>query len=251
MTNLQVLIDFFNYDLPNLKLLVPFGPIWFAWSWGCLVLCGALRTKRHWKTAYTRKIFHFLIFVTAAAIQLKWGTPMVCQFGISVTVLLIWTVTFGRSSALYVAIARPKDAPYQTMHIVVPYFATLIGGFSSAVFFGNFSVFGLLVTGLADAIAEPVGAKFGKHEYRVPSFVGLKVTRSFEGSTAVFVFSLVATALAISSLKTELNAMEMVYCLTLVPVASTVAESISPHGWDNLPLQVLPSGLAWSIVNGL
>ncbi len=46
---------------------------------------------------------------------------------------------------------------------------------------------GILVDGLGDALAEPVGIVFGKHRYRVRSFFSTRTQfRTLEGSACVF-----------------------------------------------------------------
>ena len=67
------------------------------------------------------------------------------------------------------------------------YLATFAGGVLSNIFFGQYAIIGYAVTGIADAIAEPIGTRFGKHTYPVFSFDKNKISiRSVEGSTAVF-----------------------------------------------------------------
>jgi hypothetical protein len=43
---------------------------------------------------------------------------------------------------LYEAMARETDAPHRTHYIIVPYFATLIGGLASNILFGPVAVVG-------------------------------------------------------------------------------------------------------------
>ena len=69
-------------------------------------------------------------------------------------------------------------------------------GIISSIWFGPFAIAGFLVTGLADAVAEPVGTRWGRHPYRVPSLSRTKSHRSFEGSAAVFIASLLCVLLA-------------------------------------------------------
>ena len=69
----------------------------------------------------------------------------------------------------------------------------------------------------------------------VPSF------RSLEGSAAVFAVSLAAMAAAQLALR---GAVELSPALAGVALAIAVVEAASPHGWDNLTLQLVAAGLA-------
>ena len=137
-------------------------------------------------------MFHFLIFGTVVAVQWRWGTRGVCLFGGMTSLVIAYALLRGPGHPMYEAMAREKDAPRRTHYIVVPYLATLIGGILSNVFFPSGAVLGYLVTGLGDAVAEPVGTRFGRHEYKAPAIRGVRATRSLEGSCAVFLASALA-----------------------------------------------------------
>lgn len=104
-------------------------------------------------------------------------------------------------------------------------------------------MFGYLVTGLGDAIAEPVGTRFGKHPYRAPAIRGVRAVRSLEGSGAVLMVSAVALTLCLAFSPQFALSGRSLFIVVLMAVASTVVEAVSPHGWDNLTLQVIPAWL--------
>ena len=145
---------------------------------------------------------------------------------------------------LYEAMARETDAPHRTHYIVVPYFSTLLGGLTSNILFGGAAVVGYLVAGLADAIAEPVGTRFGRHTYRVPSFRRVKSIRSLEGSAAVFLACLPAVTLGVLLCPDLALTSRSFLTVPLLALACTVLEGVSPHGWDNATMQVVPAYLA-------
>jgi dolichol kinase len=148
-------------------------------------------------------------------------------------------------SLLYEALARPRDEPHRTFFILVPYFTTAVGGLVSNIVFGPVAVAGYLVTGLGDAIGEPAGTMFGKHQYRVWSLLSVPATRSFEGSTAVFIMSVGALLLtAAVSPQITLAALGVPKVL-VIATASTLVEAVSPHGWDNATMQIVPTALAF------
>ena len=177
------------------------------------------------KTGYSRKCFHFLIFGTAVVVHWLWRTPGVCLFGGMTSLVIAYALVRGSGHVMYEAMAREKDAPRRTYYIVVPYFATLIGGLLSNILFPPTAVFGHLVTGLGDAVAEPVGTRFGKHEYKVPALRGIRAIRTLEGSCAVFVTSLLAlTAWLAFSQQLDLSGGSFLVAV-LIAFVSTLVEA--------------------------
>ncbi len=238
------IVSFLVDSFPSWKAIVVGGPIGLVWSYLCLYFSGVLKRDYELQTGYTRKIFHFLIFASAALIHTIWDTSIVCLFGGMASIIIFYAIVRGPGNLLYEAMAREKDAPHRTYFIVAPYFATLVGGLTSNILFGEVAVVGYLVTGFGDAIGEPVGTRFGKHRYRVPSFRGVKTTRSYEGSAAVLVACAIAIALGIVFSSTlELSA-KSVLMIPVLAIACTFLEAISPHGWDNATLQIIPSFVA-------
>jgi phytol kinase len=238
-------LGFFVQNFPSWEAMAVGGPLGLAWSFAALWLAGTLQ-RRGTRTGYTRKVFHFLIFVTVAALQWRAGTPAVCLFGATCTVAVFCAIWRGQGSLLYEAIARPQDEPHRTFFILVPYFTTLVGGLVSNMLFGPVAVAGYLVTGLGDAIGEPAGTMFGRHHYRVRSFSSVPATRSLEGSAAVFVMSVIALLLAAAA-SPDIRLAEFGILKVLVMAAAcTLAEAVSPHGWDNATMQILPTALVWA-----
>ena len=95
---------------------------------------------------------------------------------------------------------------------------------------------GYLVTGLADAIAEPIGTKWGKHKYKVPSLSAVVSYRSFEGSLAVFMASV--SCIFLSTLFADKMGIDFVILkIVFIALVLTFVEAISPHGWDNFTTQ--------------
>lgn len=241
-------LAFFINNFPSWKSILIGSPFGVLWSYLCLHFSGYLKQSRGYKTGYTRKTFHFLIFASVVIIQMVWDTSAVCLFGGACTLVIFYAVRKGSGNLLYEAIAREKDEPHRTYYIVIPYFATLIGGLASNILFGHIAVVGYLVTGLGDAVGEPFGTKFGRHIYKVPSLTSVKAIRSWEGSIAVFVISVAAIAISISILP-DLNFANKSFVLVpLLGLVSASVEAISPHGWDNATMQIIPSFLAWLLL---
>jgi phytol kinase len=241
-------LAFLMNHFPSWESILMGGPIGVLWSYLCLHFAGYLKQGRGCKIGYTRKTFHFLVFASVVIIQMVWDTTAVCLFGGACTLVIFYAVRKGPGNRLYEAIAREKDEPHRTHYIVIPYFATLIGGLASNILFGPIAVVGYLVTGLGDAVGEPIGTKFGRHTYKVPSLTSVKAIRSWEGSMAVFLTSVVAIVISIAILP-DLNFVNKSFALVpLLGLVSVGVEGVSPHGWDNATMQIIPSFLAWLVL---
>lgn len=202
-----------------------------------------LKQRLYWPTGYTRKVFHFFIFTAAAFIQWIWGLPGVLLFGIWVSIWIVYTCIKGNPFIFYQAIARPKDAPHQTLFIMVPLISTAFGGLVSNLLVKEFAVFGYLIAGWGDAIAEPVGTRWGKHTYNVPSLVHVKAVRSLEGSAAVFLVGVLACSVA--GIMLHLSFSDIMPVALLCGFTGALVEAISNHGLDNFTVQIAVSVLAW------
>ena len=243
-------VVFFAANMPSWRLLAFGGPPALLWPYLCLRLAGYLKTQCGWRTGYTRKVFHFLIFGSVAAIQAAAGTRTVCLLGLATSLVVFGAIAHGAGNPLYEAIAREKDAPHRTYFVLAPYFATLIGGLASNILFGWAAVLGYLITGLGDAVGEPVGTRYGRHPYRVPSLTGVTSTRSIEGSVAVFAACFAGGLIAVALMPQVRLTGAAVAWAAVIAGASAALEAISPHGWDNAVLQVAPAGMAWLIWGG-
>ncbi len=225
------------------------GAASLLWAALCLMAAGRLKTRSGWKTGYTRKLFHFLIFGTVVAVNRACGLAGVCVFGAATSLVIAYALARGDGHFMYEALAREKDAPHRTRFIVEPYLATLAGGLAANLFFPQTVVFGYLVAGLGDAVAEPVGTRFGRHRYRVPALGGVAAERSLEGSAAVLVVSALALLACLGLSPHFALTPQTAGVAALLALAAAVAEAVSPHGWDNAVLQVLPAGMGMLLLS--
>lgn len=241
MEIIQSLFHFFKDNFPSLTLISWLFPISILWSFVALFIAGFCKIKLRWETGYTRKIFHFFIFISAFFYQKYFALQGVFILGWSVTIVLIYACIKGNGNLFYEALAREKDAPFRTKYIVYSYLATFAGGVLANLFFSQFAIFGYAVTGIADAIAEPIGTRFGKYKYRVFSFDKTKISyRSMEGSLAVFIATFIVIFL-VATLTT--NYVISVPILFLVSLICMLVEAFSPSGFDNMLLQIVASFL--------
>ena len=237
-------MPFILENFPSLQTILVGVPLFLAWTWCCLLVAGRLK-RRGMRTGYTRKIFHFLIFGTVVLLQWLWGTPSVLVFGAMCSLVVFYAVFRGPGDLLYEALAREADAPRRSWFVILPWLTTLVGGLLSNVLFSNLAIAGYLVTGMGDAIGEPVGVRFGRHPYKAWSLTGVRATRSLEGSLAVFLFS--ALALVISVLIFSVLGEVSYWFLRVVAIALIAAllEAFTPHGWDNATMQLIPTALVY------
>ncbi len=237
MTIISYVFDFFfGQNFPDFQLIIWLFHLLFLYTTGLLLLDQCMKFLWSWKVGYTRKFFHFMIFAMAGFLQYWKGIGGVFILGWAVSLIILYLIWKGKSSPYYLLLARPKDEPYQTRYIIYPYFATFLGGiFNNFLFLPIAAVTGYLVAGLGDAIGEPVGTKWGKHQYPVFAW-GSKVKsyRSLEGSLAVFLVSMIAFAipLYIYHLPMEWHK------ITIAAFIAAIVEGVSPHGWDNFTSQV-------------
>jgi phytol kinase len=228
--------------LPTIPVLVTVAPLALGYGACSGWLAGHLRLARGVRTPYTRKVFHFLIFTMASLVHLWWQLPGVTVFGSVVTLLVLHAVWRGDGHPLFEALARPTDAPHRAKLVVVPLLTTLAGGIVGNVLFPAFAYIGYLVCGSGDAIGEPVGSRWGRHPYKVPSIGGVPAVRTLEGSLSVFAVGSLAAFLGLVA-----GGHDPVRALlvgTACGVGGAVVEAVSHHGTDNLTTQVAAAAIA-------
>lgn len=220
------------------------GLVGLALGGAAAALASWLRARRV-RVAYTRKVFHFLVFSGAAGVNVLWGLPGTNVYGAVVALLVLSAVWAGDGTSFYEALARDSDRPHRTLFVLVPLVMTAVGGLSSALIAGPYAGVGYLVAGWGDAVGEPVGTRWGRHRYSVPSLGGVPAQRSLEGSAAVFGVGWLAATIAL--LGAGVGPVAVWIALACAAVG-TVAEALSNHGLDNLTVQVAASVTALLLV---
>jgi len=243
---LQRGVDFFFAALPEPWMIAVLAPVFLAYAVAAAWFAGWLRITRGVKTSYTRKIFHFSIFTTAGLLQITWGLPAVSLFGGIVASVVLYAVWRGDDFPFYEAMARDSDRPRRSMFILVPLVTTAVGGLASNLFFPQFAFVGYLVCGWGDALGEPVGARWGRHDYRVPSIGGVPAHRTLEGSAAVCIGGAIAaaTGLALFGLPLTVAVSVGIGC----GIFGAAVEAVSNHGLDNLTIQIAASAAAFVLL---
>jgi phytol kinase len=235
-------VELFLSSLPSLQTLLIAGPLAVLYTALAAAIVGHLRVGRNVRAAYTRKIFHFSIFTMATLFHVVWRLPGVTVLGIVTTAVVIYAIRKGDGHPLYEALARPTDAPHRTLFIVVPLITTALGGVATNILFARFAYIGYLVCGWGDAVGEPVGSRWGRHVYRVPSLSGVRAKRSVEGSAAVFVVGSVAAMVGFTAAGRPPG--EAVLAGTVCGLFGAAVEAVSHHGLDNFTTQVAAAFVA-------
>ena len=88
----------------------------------------------------------------------------------------------------------------------------------------------IIINGIGDGLAEPIGVRFGKHKYKTHAlFTKKKYERSLEGSACVFLTALIAIILFSKSF----SPIQFIVAIITIPILMTLAEAFAPHSWDN------------------
>ena len=211
---------------------------------------GYIITNRNsvFKVNYTKKIHHFCAYMMpllALQIQSKTNAPD--------TLSLLWSYWFVKLNLLalikplrekfkilmiqFNAIDRPEDRPY-TLLWTVAY--NNLPGFVLVIFFRwlyrithvsvNLVTIIALVNTVGDGLAEPIGIYFGKHRYKTRGcFNNTAYERSYEGSSCVFMSSIIFTSIFWYAFQTRVQ-----FWLSIVslPVIMAFTEALSPHTID-------------------
>lgn len=215
---------------------------------------GLLVIKRGIRVNYTRKIFHFILFFfplfLASLIPFQASLATVLLSGVLfVTAIFTLSEPLRRRSrflqTVFVSFDRPEDRPFTllwlTTQVLTTYIVLVAVLFWLNVYEKAVLIYiTVLVAGVGDGLAEPVGVRFGYHQYRVKAlFTDRVYTRSLEGSACV----LLSGVLAVWLLQAHLTSLERALALILIPPAMTLAEALSPHTWDG-PFLYLAGGLS-------
>lgn len=239
---MQTLLERFAGFFPSLHTVLVVAPLALLYGLAAAMLAAWLR-RRGTRVPYTRKVFHFSIFTMATAVQLIWGLPGVTVFGSVVSLLVVIAAARGTGNPLHDALARPSDAPHGTLFILVPLITTAAGGGLSNLLFPGYAYVGYLVCGWGDAVGEPVGTRWGKHRFRVPSMGGVPAMRSIEGSSAVFAVGTLAAFLGMLAFGRD--PLDALLLGIAGGAAGALVEAFSTHGLDNFTVQVAASAAAW------
>jgi len=211
--------------------------------WALQYATGNLVFYKDVKVGYTRKINHFGLFFLPIYLETiipydKSIGGLVLKGFIVVLCMIIYIRPLRTRipfiARMFLSFDRPEDRPntllWLTTQIAAGYLiivpAIILFGYIDAV---SLVLIPILITGIGDGLAEPVGIRFGRLKYKTYAlFSKIKYERSVEGSLCVFIVSLITIVI----FKSYFSPTEYVIALITVPIVMTLTEAFSPHTWD-------------------
>ncbi|MEC0127345.1 hypothetical protein [Paenibacillus pabuli] len=236
--------------------------IMFVILYGIQFLIGTIVLKYRLRVNYARKIVHFMSFITPMAIELivssstgYTGPIFIVGMLMNCVIMLIYIKPIREKSALvhrmFASFDRPEDRP----HTLLWMNTQLIAGYVvlapcflyfQSIGYGTLAFIPVIINGLGDGLAEPIGIRFGKHKYRVHAlFSKKKFTRSIEGSLCVFLSAVLILLVFASSFTVP----QLVVALLVLPIAVTLAEAFSPHTVDTPFILIVGFACLYMIVS--
>ena len=194
---------------------------------------------------YTRKVIHISYFLWPQLLDIlliKYEKNKFTEFwNVWIILCLLLALSehvrkkIGIIDMMFKAVDRPEDRPYTLIWFSSQIISTLIIVIPFSVYFSRINKIGLifipiLINGLADGLAEPVGIRFGKHKYKTRACLSSReYERSYEGSACVFIVS----TIIILAYYTYMSTYQYIFCILLIPTITTLTEAYSPHTWDS------------------
>ena len=206
---------------------------------------GTLARYFNVRVNYTRKINHFAIFFMPVFIDKQYNAETFTDFiylAISALISTLSLLAFYEpirkaippAQLMFEGFDRPEDRPH-TLTWLWTQFAAGFGVMLPMIWlFGQWGLESLvlipiLINIIGDGLAEPVGVRFGKHEYKTRAiFTNKTYVRTLEGSACVLITGFIAIAMH-AEFFTDI---QFILAMLFVPILMTLAEAYSPHTWD-------------------
>jgi phytol kinase len=196
------------------------------------------------KVNYTRKINHFALFFTPQLLMNffpyeRTGITLLVGSVLTLLSLLIFINPIRQRvsilATMFLCFDRPEDRPYTLLWLITQFMGSYIVLGIVSFYLARYNALELLtipilINGIGDGLAEPIGIRFGKHRYQTRAlFTRKKYSRSIEGSACVFITSI----LVIYYNKYQFTDLQFVVAITAIPILMSLAEAFSPHTWDS------------------
>ncbi len=207
-------------------------------------LNGLLVIHKNVKVNYTRKINHFLLFFIP--IFLNRGYAHIEAFDLYAIGAFLAVAKFifyikpirdrvSFINVMFHSFDRPEDRPHTLKWIVTQTAAGYAVLLPASMIFAYYDllhlvVIPILIYGIGDGLAEPVGVRFGRHEYKSYAlFTRKSYVRTLEGSAVVLLTGLVV----IGAFYNYFTPLQFIVAMAAVPLLLTLVEAFSPHTWDS------------------
>jgi hypothetical protein len=119
-----------TYLPDRLDFLITF-PLSFLYTFAVAQVAAWMKSRCHWKTNYSRKVFHIFVFTAAFVIGILEPVHRVAAYGAGSGVFIIMISAWPKHpwlSSMYSALAREQDEPHRTYHLLALFVATAFGG---------------------------------------------------------------------------------------------------------------------------
>tara|TARA_R110000782_G_scaffold18459_4_gene50776 strand:+ start:363 stop:1106 length:744 start_codon:yes stop_codon:yes gene_type:complete len=211
--------------------------------WVIQYLTGNLVFYKNVKVGYTRKINHFCLFFIPiyleTVIPYEQSIKGLLLKSIIIMLCLLIYIAPSRSrvpifARMFLSFDRPEDRPNTLLWLSTQIAAGYLIIIPAIILFESKGIASLLlipilIAGIGDGLAEPVGIRFGKHKYKTHAlFSKIKYERSIEGSMCVLITSII-TIMVFQSSFTDTG---FIVALLTIPIVMTLTEAWSPHTWD-------------------
>jgi dolichol kinase len=194
------------------------------------------------KVNYTRKLQHFAAYAVPLVVHSGEKGPLALAWGDWFTLLgfmLLIKPIRERSSFFMLqfnSLDRPEDRPNTLKWIVG---GNILPGLCLILLFrwifdfnhqADLSWIFIMITGIGDGFAEPVGILWGKHKYWTRGCLSRRrYQRSYEGSACVFLSAIIFCGIFWYGFS---NAYQFWAAVIIMAPAMTWAEAVSPHTMD-------------------
>ncbi len=210
-----------------------------------MLLSGVLVRYFNIKVNYTRKINHFALFFLPVFIDKQFNAETFTDFkylaisaAVSTAALSVYYEPIRKVippfQLMFEGIDRPEDRPYTLIWVWTQFavgFAVLLPmiWLLGQRDLESLVLIPILINIIGDGLAEPVGIRFGKHEYKTTAlFTNKTYVRTFEGSACVLITGFVAVAMHYEYFTT----IQFILSMLFIPMIMTLTEAYSPHTWD-------------------
>lgn len=208
----------------------------YVFAFGLIGLAEAVRAWRGWPTEFTRKVIHiaagsWVIGIVCIFDHWWWGVVPTASFVILNYIFYRFTIFKAMDTR-----GSTPGTVYFALSITILLLLLWPRGQERVV------AAGVMPMTWGDAFASLIGVRWGRHRYQV-----LGSRRSWEGSAAMFVFSLLATFLVLL-VGLPLSTAEGFLYSFLTALGATVVEAFSPWGLDNLSVPFFSTGLLYLLL---
>ncbi len=205
---------------------------------------GLLVIHKNVRVNYTRKINHFLLFFIPIFLNRSYVYDeeywlYILGAFLAVAKFIFYTFPVRRRisfiNTMFRSFDRPEDRPNTLLWITTQTAAGHSVLIPMGILFTSYELYELvliplLIYGIGDGLAEPVGVRFGKHKYRAYAlFSKRRYIRTLEGSAVVFLTGMLVTAFYFY----YFSPLQFAIAMATVPLLMTLAEAFSPHTWDS------------------